>query len=185
MSENIEREIKIALTAEQYETAQKLFVWDKIIEQTNHYYIPKGDTGLTSIRVRQIGGKYFLQLKVPVSENGALHVKKEFERQLDSLPEKLSAQELSELVGSDFPAADLAGSLHTRRKLCTAFESVEICLDKSDYLGVTDYELELEYTGDYPEKPLEILKSAGIVQGKAVTGKYARFMERAKSLGKC
>ncbi len=36
-----------------------------------------------------------------------------------------------------------------------------------------------------PEKPLEILKNAGITQGEAVIGKYARFMERAKKLGKC
>ena len=112
-------------------------------------------------------------------------MKKEYEQQLDSLPEKLTAQELSQLVGRDFPAADLAGSLYTQRKLCTDFDHVEICLDKSEYLGLTDYELELEYTADYPEKPLEILKNAGITQGKAVIGKYARFMERAKKLGKC
>ncbi|MFR5052062.1 MAG: CYTH domain-containing protein [Ruminococcus bicirculans (ex Wegman et al. 2014)] len=158
MSENIEREIKISLTQEQYKTAEKLFQWGKIIEQTNFYYIPQQDTGMTSIRVRQIGEKYFLQLKAPISENGALHVKKEYEQQLDSLPETLTAQELSQLVGRDFPAADLAGSLHTQRKLCTDFDHVEICLDKSEYLGLTDYELELEYTADYPEKPLEILK---------------------------
>lgn len=105
MSENIEREIKISLTQEQYKTAEKLFQWGKIIEQTNFYYIPQRDSGMTSIRVRQIGDRYFLQLKAPISENGALHVKKEFERELDSLPEKLTAQELSQLVGRDFPDA--------------------------------------------------------------------------------
>ena len=47
---------------------------------------------MTSIRVRQIGEKYFLQLKAPISENGALHVKKEYEQQLDSLPKNLTAQ---------------------------------------------------------------------------------------------
>ena len=179
MSENIEREIKISLTQEQYKTAEKLFQWNKIIEQTNFYYIPQQDTGMTSIRVRQIGEKYFLQLKAPISENGALHVKKEYEQQLDSLPETLTAQELSQLVGRDFPAADLAGSLHTRRKLCTDFDHVEICLDKSEYLGLTDYELELEYTADYPEKPLEILKNAGITQGEAVIGKIYGKSEKA------
>lgn len=67
MSENIEREIKISLTQEQYKTAEKLFQWGKIIEQTNFYYIPQRDSGMTSIRVRQIGEKYFLQLKAPIS----------------------------------------------------------------------------------------------------------------------
>ena len=32
MSENIEREIKISLTQDQYKTAEKLFQWGKIIE---------------------------------------------------------------------------------------------------------------------------------------------------------
>ena len=53
MSENIEREIKISLTKEQYNIAEKLFQWNKIIEQTNFYYIPQRDSGMTSIRVRQ------------------------------------------------------------------------------------------------------------------------------------
>ena len=48
MSENIEREIKISLTKEQYNTAEKLFQWNKIIEQTNFYYIPQQDTGKTN-----------------------------------------------------------------------------------------------------------------------------------------
>ena len=180
MSENIEREIKISLTQEQYKTAEKLFQWGKIIEQTNFYYIPQRDSGMTSIRVRQIGDRYFLQLKAPISENGALHVKKEYEQQLDNLPETLTAQELSQLVGRDFPAADLAGSLHTQRRLCTDFDHVEICLDKSEYLGLTDYELELEYTADYPEKPLEILKNAGITQGEALIFAYLRSFSMKK-----
>lgn len=103
MSENIEREIKISLTKEQYNTAEKLFQWSKIIEQTNFYYIPQRDSGMTSIRVRQIGDKYFLQLKAPISENGALHVKKEFERELDSLPEKLTAPGAFTACGERFP----------------------------------------------------------------------------------
>lgn len=82
MSENIEREIKISLTQDQYKTAEKLFQWGKIIEQTNFYYIPQRDSGMTSIRVRQIGEKYFLQLKAPISENGALHVKKSMNNSL-------------------------------------------------------------------------------------------------------
>ena len=63
--------------------------------------------------------------------------------------------------------------------------SAVIFYEKAPTACLTDYELELEYTADYPEKPLEILKNAGITQGEAVIGKYARFMERAKKLGKC
>lgn len=111
--------------------------------------------------------------------------KKSMNNSLTACLKRSPHRSFHQLVGRDFPAADLAGSLYTQRKLCTDFDHVEICLDKSEYLGLTDYELELEYTADYPEKPLEILKNAGITQGEAVIGKYARFMERAKKLGKC
>lgn len=140
---------------------------------------------MTSIRVRQIGDRYFLQLKAPISENGALHVKKEYEQQLDSLPEKLTAQDFHSLWGEISLPLTLQALCILSASSAPDFDHVEICLDKSEYLGLTDYELELEYTADYPEKPLEILKNAGITQGEAVIGKYARFMERAKKLGKC
>lgn len=181
MTPNIEKEIKIPLTQTQFDTAEKLFDWAETIEQTNFYYIPCGDTGMTSIRVRQIGERLFLQMKVPVSEDGALHIKKEFEQELSALPDRLSAEELSKLTGMDFPAADLAGALHTQRRLCRTFAQTEICLDKSEYLGKTDFELELEYTGDYPKEALDILAKAGIEPSdKPVIGKYARFMQRTK-----
>ena len=40
MSENIEREIKISLTQDQYKTAEKLFQWGKIL----FAYLPDTDT---------------------------------------------------------------------------------------------------------------------------------------------
>ena len=132
------------------------------------------------------GDKVFLQLKAPISENGALHVKKEYEQQLDShLPEKLTHRSFHSLWGEISLPLTLQALCILSAKLCTDFDHVEICLDKSEYLSLTDYELELEYTADYPEKPLEILENAGITQGEAVMSKYARFMERAKKLGKC
>jgi uncharacterized protein YjbK len=40
--------------------------------------------------------------------------------------------------------------------------SVEICLDKSEYLDKCDYEIEVEYTGDFPDELTDELKKLGI-----------------------
>lgn len=182
MSENIEKEIKIALTQEQYDAAAKLFDFSQTIEQTNYYYFADEGTGMTSIRVRELGGRLYLQVKAPISEDGALHIKKEYEQQLESLPEIISVQQLFQLTGRDIPQAKLGGSLHTSRKLCRVGGDTEICLDKSEYLGKVDYELEVEYTGEYPEKIIAVLKENGITATGNVKGKYARFMEAKKAL---
>ena len=184
MGYNIEKEIKIALSNEQYKEVERLFVWSETVEQTNYYYIASGNTGMTSIRVREIDSRFYLQVKAPVSEEGALHIKKEFEKILDSVPEVISSEELSELTGGKLPDARLAGSLHTCRRLCRDFVGVEICLDKSDYLGRTDYELELEYTGEYPSALIDKLEHNGVRADGVVAGKYARFLAALKENSK-
>lgn len=180
MGYNIEKEIKISLSDGQYKEVMGLFDWGEIVEQTNYYYTAPENTGMTSIRVREIDSRLWLQVKAPVSEDGALHVGKEFEKSLDSLPEVISSEELNRLTGAKLPDVRLAGSLHTCRRLCRDFEGVEICLDKSDYLGRTDYELELEYTGEYPSAVMDKLNEKGIRAAGTAVGKYARFLAALK-----
>ena len=74
----------------------------------------------------------------------------ELEKKLHFVPERIGAETLEEVCG----VADSAvrrGSLETRRSICKTGDT-EICLDKNTYLGVTDYEIELEYTGEYPKQ---------------------------------
>ena len=177
---NIEKELKVLLTKEQYNRLSREFEWEHTIEQRNHYFRCKNTKLFSSIRVRQIGDKFFLQVKMPVSEEGALSVKKEFEKELSSVPPVILAGELKELTGADFADAVGMGELFTLRKTAM-IGSCEVCLDKSEYLGRTDFEMELEYTGEYPTELVGRIEAFGISFDKPPVGKYARFIEAYKN----
>ena len=79
----IEKEIKILLSKEQYEKIEKVFSWKKKFTQINFYYgdLEKIDeNGELTVRVRQNGDNYKLQIKKPVVYDEALHIKEEYER---------------------------------------------------------------------------------------------------------
>lgn len=73
----IEKEIKILLSKEQYEKIEKVFSWKKKFTQINFYYgdLEKIDeNGELTVRVRQNGDNYKLQIKKPVVYDEALHI---------------------------------------------------------------------------------------------------------------
>lgn len=181
----IEKEIKILLTKAQYQQVEKLFYWDKDYLQTNHYYNDpdnlKENQGNT-IRVREKAGEFRLQVKAFISKEGNLHIMREYEKKVDKLHEVITSTDLEDLTGMKFSNLHCIGSLATQRKECNTYEGVTICLDKNTYLDIEDYELELEYTGDYPEYLLVKLKENGIYTGaeEDVDGKNIRFTKRWK-----
>lgn len=122
-------------------------------------------------------------MKRSKSENSSLHISEEYEKEIDGVPDFLPSKTLTDLTGFYIPDSRLIGSLFTERRLCTAYPDLEICLDKVEYYDVTEYELELEYTGDYPEESVELLKGKGIEFEKKVYGKYYRFLSYAKEHG--
>ena len=88
----IEKEIKILLSKEQYEKIEKVFSWKKKFTQINFYYgdLEKIDeNGELTVRVRQNGDNYKLQIKKPVVYDEALHIKEEYERDIKDLPDKI------------------------------------------------------------------------------------------------
>ena len=90
-----------------------------------------------------------MQVKLPAHENSSGAVSRiELERELTSIPEFISGQELSEFSGAaGLPDVKLLGSLSTYRSV-KRFDGAEIDLDKSEYFGRTDFELEVEYTDE-------------------------------------
>ena len=175
----IENEFKTMLSAEQYERLLNEFSWDETILQTNYYYdtdeLKLSERSIT-VRVREIDGEFFLQVKLPT--------KKEFSRvelseKLDTLPEELSGKLLSEISGEDIPDVKRLGKLFTKR-LVKGFDGAEIDLDMSEYFEKADYEVEIEFTDE--EKAREILKKIRSVIGERsesviCKGKIRRFLE--------
>lgn len=179
----IEKEVKILLSKSDYDKLCEIFPAERTIFQTNYYYSCTLEG--VSLRVRECEGKRLLQVKAPVpgsESRKGLQVRREYETEINEIPDEISAETLKELTKLDFSDAKLTGSLFTERKLCLAYENAEICLDKSEYLGTVDYEIEVEYLGDHPEKIMKILAENGIFPQKSVEGKYGRFISRKKLL---
>ena len=89
----------------------------------------------------------------------------------------------------------LQGSLITERCIIFKDSNHEIVLDKNEYLGYTDYEIEIEYSPDYEEKAELTLKALhnmlvkwkiasslrkNTTDFKNVSSKSSRFFERKK-----
>lgn len=171
----LEKEVKIMLTEEEYSRCAELFDFSAAVRQVNNYYYsPKCAERGISVRVREVGGEVLLQVKVPVSSEGSLAVREELEKKLHFVPERIGPETLDEVCGIADEAV-LRGSLETYRSLCV-IGNTEICLDKNTYLGVTDYEIELEYTGDYPTDLLNRLAEIGITADKPQRSKLGRFL---------
>ena len=173
----IENEFKIMLTSEQYEKLLSLYDFNKTIVQTNHYYdtddLRLSDMHITC-RVREINGAYFLQMKFPAAQ---AYSRVELEKPLNALPETLSAKEMPN--GDDLPDVKRLGALTTTRSV-KRFDGAEIDLDKSEYFGKTDFELEIEFTDETAARRLlaEITEKLNIKPNSEVcTGKIRRFLE--------
>ena len=176
----IENEFKMKPTSEQYEKLLSQYKWDKTVVQTNHYYdtddLRLSDAHITC-RVREIDGSYFLQMKFPAARE---YSRVELEKPLSALPETISADDLLKSDGHDaLPDVKRLGALTTTRSI-KRFNGAEIDLDKSEYFGITDFELEIEFTDETAARSLlaEITEKLSLQPNSEVcTGKIRRFLE--------
>ncbi|MFR1517317.1 MAG: CYTH domain-containing protein [Clostridia bacterium] len=132
----IEREKKILLTQKEYAALLKHFFENACrTYQTNHYYDTEDyalhRSGVTC-RIREKDGKFQATKK-------------------SHLPDSDSSEELSAAVSSvtdSFPFGDVRaaykGFLVTERAELHS-DGVDFYLDKNNYLGMVDFELEIEY----------------------------------------
>ena len=66
--------------------------------------------------------------------------------------------------------------------ICNKYQYVEIALDKNSYFDVVDYEIEIEYIGEFPQHILDELEKINIYSGKEVSGKNKRFLNEYKKV---
>lgn len=175
-----ETEIKAIIDKETFERVAEYFKWESVKEQTNSYYTDSSSTlkknGIT-FRIRTVNDVNKIQIKKHQKTDSALQISEESEFEIDNIPEKFTAKEVFELTGIE-KEVFLLGSLTTLRHSLFYCDGVEICLDKSDYLDVTDYEIEVEYTNEIPPQLKEKLLELGVSFEKKASGKCSRFMER-------
>ena len=179
----IEKELKVLLNYTLYKTVLHLFDWDETYTQINYYYSDNEfllEQKKICSRVRVINGEYKLQIKMPVYNNTSLHIKDEYEEKIDELPHYISSSKLNAITKMSFDEAYKVGTLTTERRVKSYKDGITICLDKNSYLGIIDYELEIEFEDNVDEHLLNLLKKNEINFENTAKGKYSRFMKRLK-----
>lgn len=175
----LEKELKVLLTKEQFEGLQAKINIEKHVSQINFYY--SDDEGKIlqngcTIRVRGKVDSLKLEIKIPVGNQGLIHVKNEYEESIEGVPYKISGRELFHISGVQLPDVTMKGFLITERFICQWDEYTKVCLDRNSYLGIEDFELEIEYTGDSISKELfQVIKGMDIELRETI-GKCKRFL---------
>jgi uncharacterized protein YjbK len=175
----LEKEYKALINSKQYKKMQSAFLWDNKFFQKNYYY----DTtdmycakhGITVI-IREKENEYFLQIKTPITYDGGLHIKKEFERKIPELVDVIFSEDFDISIPLVIPNVAQIGVLVTER-----FEfhdkNTTVCLDRNTYNGNIDFEVEVEY---YDSINLDIIKKLmlfGVSFDKTTDGKFTRFIK--------
>lgn len=175
----IEKEIKVILNCDEYKKVLNEFCFQLPIIQTNYYYESEGKAKDITIRIREKNNKYMLQIKIPRQKEKSLHIKEEYEEAIEGVQKIIDKEKIEMLCGSKFTNdAIYIGKLVTERSLCTVYNNIEMALDVNDYLGISDYELEIEYKDKYPTEIVEKLEKLGIKVDECVEGKNTRFNNR-------
>lgn len=153
MAINHEIEFKQILTQQLYsQISQRYFSEAKLFKQVN-FYIDTPDFKLKShrsaLRIRVKDQNFEMTLKVPASTglteyNHAVSIEPEPDKiiMLDELPTDIY-KIITESFGIKNDKLVILGALTTYR-METNFDDELLVLDKSEYLGITDYELEFE-----------------------------------------
>jgi len=179
MDTNLELEFKVMLTRNQYERLVKRFESPVSFRQVNAYYFYSEYGKRISVRIRTLDSSRTLTFKLPEGQarrevNFPLTPK---ERNIFKRQDVRAFLESNALNGTFEPI----GKLMTDRILVKETHG-ELCLDKNRYLGVTDYELEYEVTGDPDnayERFLEILRLENI-EYQPAQAKYTRFLKKQR-----
>ena len=151
VEEMTEYEKKIIITEDEYCARKSLATKEsRKILQTNYYYDTEHfdlcKEGITC-RIRKKDNKYTATIKY--------HNKNEKESSVEkSVPAK------NEFDSSLFDkmGVRLQGALFTERIIIFEDEGIEVALDKNTYLGINDYELEIEYSPDRASEAENLLE---------------------------
>ena len=181
----LETEYKEIIDETTYRKLENAYNWDWTAEQTNSYYfskLPEFAKSKTMVRIREKNGIFKIQVKKHHPSKKSLHISEETEFDIDSAVPVIDAETAKKITGIDSGELHKYGSLTTLRHSLMWNDTTEICLDKSTYLDRTDYEIEVEYTGEMPEKLKEELNGLGISFKEFTPGKFSRFTQRLNEL---
>ena len=171
----LELEKKVLLTKDEYETLLNLLgISCPFVKQTNYYFDTKtfsmNRKGITC-RIRLKNGKYTATIKkhAAYAADGSIET-------------SVSVKNGIEDNGFLDMGLYLCGSLTTQRTVILKDTACEMVLDRNDYLGYTDYELEIEYLTGYDERAVQHLQKIALVLMSV--GKIKNTQEFFSRIGK-
>ena len=175
-----EREYKFLLDKKTFDQAKKICEKEyplakrKETMQVNYYYdnekLDLRKQGVT-LRVRAKNGKLFLQKKEHIKRQEGYSLAIEEEMEIEKLPATLMYKDKEYF---------LQGSLLTNRASYMVGKDIEIFFDSSFFLGIQDYEIEIEFKKKSKDLLCPIIKKLGLEEIKGKKGKASRFFKARK-----
>ncbi|UOQ86504.1 CYTH domain-containing protein [Gracilibacillus salinarum] len=189
MTQEIEIEFKNMLTESEYEQLLNYYSAEKLspIRQRNHYFETKDfhlKQNHAALRIREKNNTYQLTLKQP-NPNGAGLLETHCtitEQEADNWMDEniIPKQDITDALNQmniDIQELKYGGMLETKRIEFT-LNACTIVLDKSNYNGHTDYELELEASDEtHGNQVFEKLLAAHQIPKRQTANKIERFYQ--------
>ena len=181
MLETNEKEYKYLLNDKQFQMilsrCKGKYPFVKHIIQVNYYYDTKENllnTEKTTVRIRQHLSELKLQIKKHRNSNDSLFISDEYSREIAELPFIIRTNTADDLL--------LKGSLVTDRTVFLIGQKSLICLDTNIYLGIVDYEVEVEVDEVDISEILDAIDYLDLTSYRPIVNKSGRFFRRLEVL---
>ena len=154
-------------------------------KQVNHYFVDTDNQlrgNHITVRLREYPDKNMLEIKYSKQGEAAegiphLAVREEYAREVRGVHD-VTADEVTNVTGVNIQNLHCVGSMTTFRSKYHLENDVSVCLDRNDYLGEQDYELEIEIPPDADINIAALLTKLGIRPSLPYHGgKCTRFLQ--------
>ena len=181
MLKEIETEYKYLLNVEQFQDVlakcKMKFSFSEHKLQVNYYYDTDENTlnsEKITVRIRQQHSDMKLQIKKHREFDNGLSTSDEYSEKIDTLPSFMRIPDISDNVF-------LKGALVTERQVFSFGKNSNICFDENMYLGICDYEVEIEVDERDTAEALFVINYIGLAQ-KPIESKSERFFRRLEAI---
>lgn len=173
----IEKEYKYLVNFEKFKAfllkCNEKYLFNKHKIQANYYYDTVDNTlnkSRTTVRIRQQHSDLKLQIKKHRENKDGSATSYEYSEKIDTLPTIFKIPDLQDNL-------ILKGVLITERKTYSFGVNSTICFDTNIYLGICDYEIEIEIGETDSQEALVVIEFLGLRQ-TPIMSKSERFFQR-------
>lgn len=167
--------------------------FSKNFSQINTYYIDRNDIlrkNHITVRIREKNNQVYFQIKYPAKNNikhhscSNLSVRNEYsEKCRFPLTSNFIQKKIEKITGLIIYDLYSPGQMITERYVCNDFRDIKIFLDVNSYLGIKDFEIELETSKKDNNKVAYLLSQLDKYKlNQHTSGKCTRFLQRYCSM---